>query len=153
MKNGDVKMSFGSRIIKLRKENNITRGKLAKDLNISYITLRNYEICGIEPEYKLLIKIAKYFNVTVDYMLGLQSYSNMQKQKHLKKINLDNKQESSEADKINLEDKVKSIEDILIEMFKEFGYLDSKDDITDDDLTFFKSLGLMINSYFSMKKR
>ena len=71
-------MSFGSRIIKLRKENNITRGKLAKDLNISYITLRNYEICGIEPEYKLLIKIAKYFNVTVDYMLGLQSYSNMQ---------------------------------------------------------------------------
>ena len=42
MKNGDVKMSFGSRIIKLRKENNITRGKLAKYLNISYITLRNY---------------------------------------------------------------------------------------------------------------
>ena len=144
-------MSCGSRIIKLRKEHNITRGKLAKDLNISYITLRNYEICDIEPDYKLLIKIAKYFNVTVDYMLGLQSYSNMQNQKYLKKINLENKQKSSEVDIINLEDKIKSIEHILIEIFKEFGYLDSKDDITDDDFTFFKNLGLMINSYFSKK--
>ena len=65
----------------------------------------------------------------------------------------DNKLKSSELDKSSSEDKVKNIENKLIDIFKEYGYLDSKSDITDDDLTFFKDLTLTVNKYFFQKYR
>ena len=65
----------------------------------------------------------------------------------------DIKQKTSEPFKTSPEDKVKNIENKLIDIFKEYGYLDSKSDITDDDLTFFKDLTLAVNKYFFQKYR
>lgn len=63
--------TLGTRIKNLRIERNITQLKLAKYLNISNTTLSQYELGTRKPDYETLVKIAKYFNVTTDYLLGI----------------------------------------------------------------------------------
>ena len=58
------------RLKQLRKEKNISQLKLAFDLNMSQNTISRYENCEREADYACLIKIADYFNVSIDYLLG-----------------------------------------------------------------------------------
>ena len=58
------------RIKSLRKAKKLTQVKMSIDLNISQNTLSRYETGEREADYKTLIKIADYFNVSVDYLLG-----------------------------------------------------------------------------------
>lgn len=61
------------RIKKLREDREISQKKLATDLFISQSALSNYESGTREPNLTLLVQIAKYFNVTLDYLvLGTQ---------------------------------------------------------------------------------
>ena len=57
------------RLKKLRKERNLTQLKLAMDLNTNQNTISRYETGEREPGINELIKIADYFNVSVDYLL------------------------------------------------------------------------------------
>ena len=59
------------RIKELREKKNITQLKLAVDLNLNQNTLSSYETGEREPSYVVLIKIADYFNVSIDYLLCL----------------------------------------------------------------------------------
>ena len=59
-----------NKIKELRKEKKITQDKLAKDLKIARSTLAMYEINKSEPDQATLIKIADFFGVSVDYLLG-----------------------------------------------------------------------------------
>jgi transcriptional regulator with XRE-family HTH domain len=61
---------LGMRIKELRKENSITQKELAKILNIQNTTLSQYENDINEPNDNIKIKIADYFNVSIDYLLG-----------------------------------------------------------------------------------
>lgn len=63
--------TLGARIIDLRKQHGISREELAKEFDIPYTTLRNYENGLREPGHVFLIKVAKRFNVTTDYLLGI----------------------------------------------------------------------------------
>ena len=54
----------------LRKARNISQLKLALDLNMNQNTISRYENMERQADYKTLILIADYFNVTVDYLLG-----------------------------------------------------------------------------------
>jgi len=54
---------------KIRKERGISQLKLAMDLNMSQNTISRYETGEREPGINELIKIADYFDVSVDYML------------------------------------------------------------------------------------
>ena len=54
----------------LRKERKISQLKLALDLNMNQNSVSRYENCEREADYKTLIKIADYFNVSLDYLLG-----------------------------------------------------------------------------------
>lgn len=58
------------RLKQLRKERNISQLKLALDLNMSQNTISRYENMEREADYKTLIKIADYFNISLDYLLG-----------------------------------------------------------------------------------
>lgn len=58
------------RLKKLRKERNISQLKLALDLNMNQNTVSRYENMEREADYETLIKIADYFNVSLDYLLG-----------------------------------------------------------------------------------
>ncbi|QTL96777.1 helix-turn-helix domain-containing protein [Iocasia frigidifontis] len=58
------------KIKKLRNEENISQRKLAKFLNLSPSTIAMYEIGERKPDIDTLQKIADYFNISVDYLLG-----------------------------------------------------------------------------------
>ena len=58
------------RLKKLRKEKNISQLKLATDLNMNQNTISRYENKEREADYETLIKMADYFDVSLDYMLG-----------------------------------------------------------------------------------
>ena len=63
-----VKMEF--RLKKLRKMRKISQLKLAFDLNMNQNTISRYENLEREADYETLIKIADYFSVSIDYLLG-----------------------------------------------------------------------------------
>lgn len=54
----------------LRKKFNITQEKLAHDINVKQNTISNYENGSSEPDLETIKKLAKYFNVTIDYLLN-----------------------------------------------------------------------------------
>ncbi|MBQ4137106.1 MAG: helix-turn-helix transcriptional regulator [Clostridia bacterium] len=53
----------------LRKKRNITQLKLALDLHVNQNTISRYETGAREADYATLIRIADYFNVSIDYLL------------------------------------------------------------------------------------
>lgn len=57
------------RLKELRKEKGISQVKLAMDLYVNQNTISRYENGEREAGYDMLIKIADYFNVSVDYLL------------------------------------------------------------------------------------
>lgn len=57
------------RLKEIRKSKGISQLKLAMDLNTSQNTISRYETGEREPGINELIKIADYFNVSVDYIL------------------------------------------------------------------------------------
>ncbi len=69
---GVYHLSFGEQLNALRKEKGLTREALAKGLGISYWRLGKYETGERKPDYKTLMTIADYFEVSVDYLLGRQ---------------------------------------------------------------------------------
>jgi PAS domain S-box-containing protein len=61
---------FGSRLKSLRKEINLSQAELANKFGYSRSTIANYEQNVRLPSIKILVKMADYFDVSVDYLLG-----------------------------------------------------------------------------------
>ncbi len=57
----------------LRKAHGLTTEQLAKIVGCSNATITNYELGNRQPDQKMLFKLADYFGVTVDYLLGRES--------------------------------------------------------------------------------
>jgi len=53
----------------LRNQKKVSQIKLAMDLNMSQNNISRYENGEREADYATLIKIADYFNVSIDYLL------------------------------------------------------------------------------------
>ncbi len=62
---------LGQRINELRTGAGWSQVKLAEKLNISKQTVSNWENENIQPSIEMLMKIAKLFHVSTDYLLGL----------------------------------------------------------------------------------
>ena len=62
---------IGERLLQLRKEANLTQDELAAILKINKHSISSYERGKSEPPDEIKIAIAKYFNVSVDYLLGV----------------------------------------------------------------------------------
>lgn len=65
-----MKSTFGDRLKELRLERNLTQLELAQIFFISKSSVCKYEKGNNFPEASLLQKIADYFSVSVDYLLG-----------------------------------------------------------------------------------
>jgi transcriptional regulator with XRE-family HTH domain len=65
---------FNERFRELRIEKNYTRKKVADDLNVLIRTISYWECGKTECNFDTLIKIAEYFNVTLDYLLGKKDF-------------------------------------------------------------------------------
>ncbi len=57
------------RLRELRVSKGFSQLKIAMDLNMSQNTISRYETGEREPGINELVKIANYFNVSVDYLL------------------------------------------------------------------------------------
>ena len=57
----------------LRKELKKTQSDLANILGITVSAYGNYELGQREPDNANLVKLARYFNVSTDYLLGLSN--------------------------------------------------------------------------------
>ncbi len=66
--------SLGSKIICLRKQKNICQKELAIYLHVSISTISNYENDVHEPDLPTLVKLADYFDVSTDFLLGRTEY-------------------------------------------------------------------------------
>lgn len=62
--------NFPSRLKSLRISNNLTLEQLGKELGSTRATIGNYENNNKKPSLEMLIKIADYFNVSIDYLVG-----------------------------------------------------------------------------------
>ncbi len=67
------------RLKEIRKSKGISQLKLAMALNTNQNTISRYETGEREPGINELIKIADYFNVSVDYLLERTNNPNIQK--------------------------------------------------------------------------
>ena len=65
---------FAERLKELRKEKNLTQTDLANILKIKQQSYARYEADTSEPSYEMLVEIAKFFDVSTDYLLGINEF-------------------------------------------------------------------------------
>ena len=53
----------------IRKAKNLNQLKVAMDLNITREALSHYENGKRDPNLDMLVKMSKYFNVSIDYLI------------------------------------------------------------------------------------
>lgn len=64
-------MNFGERLKELREEKGVSQMELSKATGLSQSAIARWELNKTEPTASALITLAKYFNESVDYLLGL----------------------------------------------------------------------------------
>lgn len=60
-----------NRLAELRKEKNLSMKETAVRLHLPYTTYVSYEKGDREPNSEILIKLADFYNTTVDFILGV----------------------------------------------------------------------------------
>jgi transcriptional regulator with XRE-family HTH domain len=61
------------RIVELRKSKKITQEELAKKIDVSRSALSQYELGLRQPDYDIIKRIADFFGVSTDYLLGRET--------------------------------------------------------------------------------
>jgi DNA-binding protein len=61
---------FKDRIKELRKDKNLSQEELGKEINYTQSGVAKWESGEREPSINMLIKLARYFNVPIDYLVG-----------------------------------------------------------------------------------
>lgn len=64
-------MEFKDRLKELRKERGISQMQLAKELKLSQSAVAKWELGKTEPTASAIIAVARYFNETTDFILGV----------------------------------------------------------------------------------
>lgn len=65
-------MEFKDKIKELRVSKNLSQQQLADKLGLSQSAVAKWELGKTEPTASAIIAIAKFFNETTDYILGLE---------------------------------------------------------------------------------
>lgn len=64
---------FGEKLKQLRKSRNLTQQELGSKIGLSKAVVSKYEVGLGYPSFDILIRFARFFGVTTDYLLGLDS--------------------------------------------------------------------------------
>lgn len=70
-------VDFGNVLKTLRLRNNMTQAQLSQKLDLTKSVISAYETGLRLPSYDVLIHIAQIFNVSTDYLLGLENPQNI----------------------------------------------------------------------------
>lgn len=65
-------MEFSDRLKELRLSKNLSQMQLSVRTNISQSAIAKWELGKTEPMASAIITLAKFFNETADYLLGLE---------------------------------------------------------------------------------
>jgi len=71
--------TFGERLKQLRQEKSLTINESANQFGIQYRSYQRYESNNSTPKYELLIQIADYYNVSLDWLTGRSNERDIQK--------------------------------------------------------------------------
>ena len=63
-------MSFPERLLSLRKSRNLTQKQLATEMQLSELAIQHYEAQRRKPAYDVLLALADFFDVSLDYLVG-----------------------------------------------------------------------------------
>ncbi|MGP7819799.1 helix-turn-helix domain-containing protein [Niallia sp. 01092] len=63
-------MCFPERLRKLRKDANLTQSKLGEKMNVTKVSISGYETGNRRPDTETLQRLADFFHVSTDYLLG-----------------------------------------------------------------------------------
>lgn len=63
-------MSFPERIIQLKSERRLLQKDIASSIGLSLRAYQYYEKGQKEPTLSVLVRLADYFNVSLDYLVG-----------------------------------------------------------------------------------
>ncbi len=63
-------LNFPERLKEIRKAQKVTQKQLANELSISERNYQDYEYGKVVPSATILIALADYFDVSLDYLVG-----------------------------------------------------------------------------------
>lgn len=118
--------SFGDRLKELRKKSNLTQQELASKFYLNKSSISRYENGTQLPEHELLEKIADYFDVSIDYLLGR---TNIIKPSELE-TTISNKNKETKQD--NKRDEAEMLARKFLNMLIDAGEIKTKEDLTTD---------------------
>lgn len=113
---------FPEKLKSLRNRKGITQQELANNVEVSRTAIAGYESLGKEPSFEVLSKIANFFNVSVDYLLGLSDYENPSNKPIIEKLGLTEKsinffkQQLPSYDKMDIESDDRALIDVFNQM-------------------------------------
>ncbi|MCR5482781.1 MAG: helix-turn-helix domain-containing protein [Bacilli bacterium] len=77
-------MTIGERLLKLRREKNISQEELANELDVSRQTISKWETDQSQPDFDKIIPLCEYFGITSDELLTGNSNIKEAKQENVK---------------------------------------------------------------------
>jgi len=63
-------MELGNRLAELRRKQNLTQEELADQIHVVRSTIAAYENENSQPSYAVLLELADFFDVSLDYLFG-----------------------------------------------------------------------------------
>src|SRR5690625_2859553 len=64
-------MKYGDRLKRLRNKSGLSQKELTERLNLNRSTYARYETSTTQPDFDTLKRLANFFGVSIDYLLGL----------------------------------------------------------------------------------
>src|SRR5690554_4874343 len=79
-------MSFGQRMVQIRKEKNMSQEQLSKALGATSTTIGRYERDEVKPSIEMAVKIAEALDVSLDY-ITVRSQNDLKDKKMIERFN------------------------------------------------------------------
>lgn len=86
-----MELKIGNRIKKLRRERNLTQEEMAAHLGVSFQSISKWERNEGYPDITLLPALARYFDITVDSLLGVDEIAAQEKYDEINRLWMENR--------------------------------------------------------------
>lgn len=130
-------MGIPERLVEVRERNGYTRKRLAEELGKPYATITKYENGEREAGSGYLISIAEKFNVTTDYLLGIEDEQSAETKKSPAPA-------EAETEEVSLEE----TDRLLVAL----GLTKEGEQLSDDDLAFVGHIVGLLDTWFRKRK-
>lgn len=130
-------MGIPERLVEVRERNGYTRKRLAEELGKPYATITKYENGEREAGSGYLISIAEKFNVTTDYLLGIEDDQSEETKKSPDPA-------EAETEEVSLEE----TDRLLVAL----GLTKEGEQLSDDDLAFVGHIVGLLDTWFRKRK-